>query len=271
VRPLHKRWRYLGAFGDELMLCAARVQVGPFGQTFWAIWDRREERLYERTTMRFPGTRGEVWSEAGGALVDRSPDEGCIVRIESRHPQAGPVSATLRTAAASWAETTCSNGPGAEVWTRKRALVPVEGEIALGARKLHVHALGVEDESDGHHPRHTVWSWSAGVGETTDGRAVGWNLVEGVNDPPHGSERAIWVEGHQTEPDPVRFEELDAIAFGDGSRLEFAAECERRRRENKLIVRYSYRQPFGTFSGSLPGGITLARGMGVMEHHDAVW
>jgi hypothetical protein len=36
-------------------------------------------------------------------------------------------------------------------------------------------------------------------------------------------------------------------------------------------VRYSYRQPFGTFTGSLPGGLALAEGFGVMEHHDAHW
>ena len=41
-----KRWRYLGAFCDELMVCAARVKVGPIIQTFWAIYDRREDRLW---------------------------------------------------------------------------------------------------------------------------------------------------------------------------------------------------------------------------------
>ena len=26
-----KRWRYVGVFGEELMLCAARAEVGPLG------------------------------------------------------------------------------------------------------------------------------------------------------------------------------------------------------------------------------------------------
>ena len=34
-RPL-KRWRYVGVFCEELMACAALVQVGPARQTFWA-------------------------------------------------------------------------------------------------------------------------------------------------------------------------------------------------------------------------------------------
>ena len=118
---------------------------------------------------------------------------------------------------------------------------------------------------------HTVWSWSAGVGETADGRAIGWNLVSGINDPPERSERAIWIDGEPTEPGPVAFEGLEAITFDDGSRLEFAGECERDREDSRLGIRYSYRQPLGVFSGTLPGGIELSRGLGVMEHHDAHW
>ena len=57
----------------------------------------------------------------------------------------------------------------------------------------------------------------------------------------------------------------------DGSVLRFNAEAERARRENLLIVSSDYRAPFGTFSGALPGGIALAHGLGVVEHHRARW
>ena len=36
-----KRWRYVGVFGAELMLCAARAEVGPLRQSFWVMWDRQ--------------------------------------------------------------------------------------------------------------------------------------------------------------------------------------------------------------------------------------
>src|SRR5215204_5419211 len=72
-------------------------------------------------------------------------------------------------------------------------------------------------------------------------------------------------------PGPVEFDGLDGIRFDDGSRLDFAGECERHMQENRLLVSYSYRQPLGAFSGTLPGGIVLARGLGVMEYHDAHW
>src|SRR5262249_3200680 len=49
-RPL-KRWRYVGVFCEELMACAAHVRVGPAQQSFWAVYLRGEDELYERTRL----------------------------------------------------------------------------------------------------------------------------------------------------------------------------------------------------------------------------
>jgi hypothetical protein len=279
-----KRWRYVGVFGDELLLCAARVQVGPLGQTFWAIWDRRGRQLWERTRLRLPGARGEVWTEhiggdedvvaelADQGVIDYAPDEGSLVRIDAEERGGGGARAFLTFGAGGrWVESVCPAGDDAYVWTRKRVDVPVEVDVRVGGERWRFEGRGVEDESEGYHPPHTVWSWSAGVGVASDGRSLGWNLVSGINDPPQRSERAIWIDGEPVEPGPVRFEGLEAIAFDDGARLEFAAECERSKEERKPFVRYTYRQPFGSFSGTLPGGLVLERGLGVMEHHDAHW
>ncbi len=82
----------------------------------------------------------------------------------------------------------------------------------------------------------------------------------------------MWVAGVAHEVAPVSFSaDLTAIASGDGSRLVFAPEAERRRSENLGLVRSDYRAPFGTFSGMLPGGIPLAHALGVVEHHRARW
>ena len=268
---MRKRWRYLGAFADEFMLCAARVKVGPLMQTFWALYDRREDRLLEQTVNPIPGARGEVWSEDGeGAGVMFAHNGGTLMRIQAEHPEAGDVRCFLRAGSGVWVESVCPNGAGAYVWTRKR-IVPVTCDIRIGDQRFEIDATGIEDESAGYHPRHTVWSWSAGAGTLTDGRSVGWNLVEGVNDPPERSERAIWVEGEPFEPAPVEFDGLEAVRFDDGSRLEFAAEAERVANEDRRLVKVSYRQPFGTFAGTLPGGLELEHGLGVMEHHDALW
>jgi hypothetical protein len=273
-----KRWRYLGAFCEEFLICAARVQVGPAGQTFWAIWDRERGELHERTRLIAPRlARGEVWTELAqgehAGRIDWAPERGrTLVRIEAapKRAEEQQIRAFLRAGEGRWAETVCPTGEDdGYVWTRKRP-VAVECDVRIGERRIRCEARGLEDESCGYHPHHTVWDWSAGVGQTTDGRAVAWNLVNGINDPPERSERAIWIDGEPSEPGPASFDGLEAIGV-DGARLEFSAEAERRKEERKPWARYLYRQPFGTFTGTLPGGLELATGLGVMEHHDAHW
>lgn len=259
---MRKRWRYVAAFSDELMLCAARARVGPLEQTFFALLDRGSGELIERTRMRLPGTGGEVRQPGPGG--EPAPSE---VVIESP-----TLNGRLEVGDGPAWEALCRNGEGNDVWTRKRVGVAVRGRLRVpDGRAWDVDGIGAIDETDGHHPRHTVWNWSAGVGTSAEGRPVGWNLVEGVNDPEIGSERAIWIDGEPVEAPRSHFHGLEAISFEAGERLEFKAEAERSRTENRLVVRYSYRQPFGTFNGTLPGGIELASGMGVMEHHDAHW
>jgi hypothetical protein len=105
------------------------------------------------------------------------------------------------------------------------------------------------------------------VGEARDGHRVAWNLVSGVNDPATSSERTVWVEGEPFEAGPSSFAE--GLAGVDA--LRFNAEAVREREDNLLLVRSRYRQPFGTFSGQLPGAIELATGYGVMEEHHVRW
>jgi hypothetical protein len=101
---------------------------------------------------------------------------------------------------------------------------------------------------------------------------VRWNLVTGIHDGATGSERRVWVDGVATEVGPVTFSPaLDEVAFAEGSALRFAARAQRARRDELLIFASDYRQPFGSVSGSLPGGIELASGSGVMERHRARW
>ena len=245
-----KRWRYIAVFEEDLMLCAARAQVGPFSQSFWTAWDRGGRQRHAHTSLR-PGSR-EVTMD------------GPRLGIET----AG-LSADLTLGDSSPVESICPSGSGWG-WTRKRAGMPVTGTVEAGGRRWEVDGHGVDDESAGYHQRHTSWHWSAGIGRAVDGRALAWNLVEGINDPLMNSERAIWVDGEPFEPPPVSFHEMKEIEFADGALLDFSDECERARSDNLLVFRSRYRLRFGTFSGSL-GGVDLAEGFGVMEDHDAVW
>jgi Protein of unknown function (DUF2804) len=198
----------------------------------------------------------------GGVSMDGSRASVAAdgVRIELEVEESGGV------------ETVHPSGRAGYVWTRKQAGVPVRGSIEAGGRRHELDALGAVDETAGYHQRHTAWYWCAGAGRLRDGRVVGWNLVTGVNDPPTGSERAVWVDGEPFEPAPVEIAgDLSAVRFGGGEELRFDAWGERAERTNLLLVRSLYRQPFGEFSGTLPGGLELAEGRGVMEWHDVRW
>jgi hypothetical protein len=251
-RPL-KRWRYVGIFGEELMACAALVQVGPARQSFWALYRRAEDELHERTRLlprarELELTRGRMRLRDRGVTLDLALEEDA--GIEAR----------------------CANGRQ-HVWTRKQAGIAARGTLAIGRDAPRpLHARAVIDDTAGYHARHTEWWWSAGVGHSPEGAELAWNLVSGVNDPERGSERAVWVDGVAHEAEAVRFApDLRSIAAADGSQLRFHAEAERARSENLLIFKSDYRAPFGTFSGTLPGGVALAHGLGVVEHHRALW
>ena len=74
------------------------------------------------------------------------------------------------------------------------------------------------------------------------------------------------------EPGPVAFaEDLSAVRGDDGTVLRFTAEAQRERHDDLGLFRSDYRQPFGAFAGTLPGGVPLAHGAGVMERHDVRW
>ena len=249
TRPL-KRWRYVGVYGPELSICVGDVHVGPSRQAFWAVWDRANGELRERTVLR----RGGVELGPGRAVVR---DRGVEIDIELDETEG--------------VETVSPHGRH-YVWTRKQGGVTARGEVTLDGEARTVDARAVIDDSAGYHARRTTWSWSAGVGETVDGRDVAWNLVDGVHDASHASERSVWVDGVAHEVGPVRFADaLDEVSFAEGGQLRCEIESVRARHDNLLIVRSDYRQPFGTFSGVLPDGLELASGYGVMEWHDARW
>lgn len=265
---LLKRWRYVGVFSEELMACAAIVHVGPAQQSFWALYRRDADELRERTRML---PRARALSLHCGAAPERGDDDREPEPGRLRIRDAG-VDLDLSLVEEPGFRAHCPHGRG-EVWTRKQAGIAARGTLALdGGTPSQVRARAVIDDTAGYHARHTEWWWSAGVGADPDGRALAWNLVSGINDPPSGSERAVWLDGEPHEVPPVRFrEDLRKISADDGSELRFHAEAERSHSSNLLIVKSDYHAPFGAFSGSLPGGIAVAHGLGVVEHHRAAW
>lgn len=238
-RPL-KRWRYVGVYSDDLMLCAGRAAVAGLPQSWWAVWDR-DARVLREATRFWPGgvqVTGPV--RFPGAQLEIEPF-GDVVEVVSPHGNS-------------------------YIWTRKQ---PVRAHGTVDGRAVDLR--GLIDDSAGYHARVTRWSWSAGCGTLADGRSVVWNFVDGVHDLAAASERTVWVDGVASEPGVVVFDGLEAMWFPGGEVMRFTSESERARHDRLGLMESRYRQPFGCFSGSLPGGLELASGYGVMERHDVRW
>lgn len=252
-RPL-KRWRYAGVFGPRLMLCVGEARIGPVPQRWWAIAEPGRP-LVERTTIGRGGVRLEgsrVTVEAERVRVAIELEEGVSCQ---------PV------------EVVSPSGHGdAYAWTRKQAGVPARGVVVVEGRRHVVDCEAIVDDSAGYHERHTAWRWSAGVGRAASGERIGWNLVAGIHDDARASERTLWIDGEPRELGPVAFaDDLSSVSFHEGGALELSEWSVRANRTNLLVLRSSYRQPFGTFLGQLPGGLRLTEGYGVMECHDVRW
>src|SRR4029077_6193197 len=197
---LRKRWRYVGLFAEELMLCAARAEVGPLTQSFWVLLDRQSGQQWNHTAL-LPGSK-EVTLDGPRWEID------------------GPgLRASLRLGECEAIEVTCPSDRSL-AWTRKRVGMAVEGTVEVPGRRWQVAGHGVDDESAGHHKRETSWRWSAGVGTADDGRPLAWNLVEGIHEPPRGRHGAVGIDGSPTEPAPVRFAG-EEIALDGGEKLRF--------------------------------------------------
>jgi hypothetical protein len=243
-RPL-KRWRYVGAYGPELQICFGDAHIGPLRQRFWALATpdgtiREKTTLFGSAGVRIDGP--EVALDAPGVRARLRLDEVEGVETLSRHGES-------------------------YIWTRKQGGVRVSGLIEIDGSPLQFDARGMVDDSAGYHARHTVWSWSAGVGTSVDGRALAWNLVTGVHDATEASERTVWVDGKPEEVGPVEFA-ADLSSVGELAFKEWASRADN---TNALLLKSKYRQPFGTFSGRLPNGVELREGYGVMESHDVHW
>ena len=221
-------------YGPELMVCAASARIGVVPIAWWAVWDRTARRLvHGHHSVRIDGRRVAVPRRFELELREDGP----AVEVVSPHGRQ-------------------------YAWTRKR-LATARGRV--GGRDVELRAI--IDESAGYHARHTAWRWSAGVGVAASGEPVAWNLVEGIHDAPQASERTVWIAGEPREVPPQAFAD-DLSAVGG---LRFTCEAVRAARENLLLLRSDYEQPFGAFSGELPEAGPLREGWGVMERHEVSW
>lgn len=244
---LRKQWRYVAVWSPQLLLSVCEIDIGPAHQEFWSCCVG--SRLHERTRRR----RG---------LLSLS-DQRIVI-------QDGFINANLKLSEIDSFQTLAFD-KRAYTWTQKR-LVRVHGAVELNGERYLVDAPGLIDDSAGYHPRRTHYKWSAGAGTDTEGRAIAWNVVEGINDSSINSERTVWIDGVPSHVPPVKIDDsLSGLTCINGERLDFHQTALRETHDNVLVIRSHYRHAFGSYSGTLPGNIRVQQAVGVMENHAVHW
>jgi hypothetical protein len=304
-----KRWVYCFAATDEVSLVAALVNGAVTGSGFCMATDLRTGAVIAessrmgalarvndhpgpglRATYRLPGTRYEVardgdttrWTvRLANAVVP-------VPRLASPWLEVDLAMRETGTGITAVAEVR-RGGESTVSVTAKACGLPVAGGFRVHADGgVTAYDLtggfGGYDMTRGSLPRHTAWRWAFGTGRIADGTVVGFNLTEGFSGVGERSrEGAVWVDGRPHPVDPrlrFAFDRGDVrkpwqITSADGSvRLRFDPIAEHRELVDVRVLRSSFVQPVGHFSGELEvAGRTIALdGLpGVVEDQDIVW
>lgn len=247
---LRKRWHYVSFWSRELSFCAARASVGPLQEEYWGIRERATGQFHQAThffTSRIQLDAGRVQVRDGEALIDVT-FEPCT-SFEVYRP-----------------------ADRAYIWSHKDYCRTARGTVRYGKTESAVEGVIFVDINEGYHERRTQWRWAAGAGLDQHNRLVAFNAIIGLFDTPANSERTIWIDGEAQEIGPVTFaDDLSTVSFAEGGILRFQPEALIEHHDNFLLVRSDYLHWFGTYAGTLPGGIELSEAHGVRERQEALW
>src|SRR3954453_17514098 len=152
-----KRWRYLGVYGPDLMLCIGLARIGPTLQSWWAVWDRENQKLREKTRhgqggVRFARGKADVDDGKVQLALAFTEDPG----IEVVTPDGGTYAWTRKKAGIRGRGHAYIAG-GPYPWTRKQAGIRVRGHAYIAGVHKRIDALGMVDDSAGYHARDTAW------------------------------------------------------------------------------------------------------------------
>ena len=281
-----KRWQWFAAFDDDLAVGGAVVDGGFFGTAFLWVFDRAAGELLVdedvvvpsplvsvtthptaghvasvalpgyRLSMARTGATLAVEGHAGGATVDLALDADDRRAITAVCPVAGRVDGVNLT----------QKEPGVSVSGRVSG-ADVSSREVVPERTF--DGVGFLDYSHGLLARDTRWDWAFASAQAADGTPVAFNLVDQFND---GRENVVWVDG---EPQAVGAATLETgeewrVTTACGTVDATLAVEGRRQQEIDIgLVRSSYDQPLGRWTGTVAGHDIA--GVGVAEQHHTRW
>jgi hypothetical protein len=284
-----KRWMYTIIVSDEIICCAAIVRMGYASNAFAFVIDRQQSRSVADVTSLGPAFLASVSDRAGegaDAKFGLGPKQFSIDRpfgsqnylVNIRAPRL-KIEARLSTTNAPPPLSVISElSDGRFGTTQKSALLEVEGSVTAGGKKYDLKgAWGGYDYTAGLLERHTAWKWAFGMGQSTDGKPLAYNLTQGFVDQrecvvwrdgqivPLGSANFLFDRQRLLEPWRIKTDKLE---------VDFAPTYLHEEIHNLVVIRSRFQQVGGVFRGKLvlPNEtIAFDKLAGVTEDQDTLW
>lgn len=309
-----KDWTYLSVATPDWFLALAVAHVGYATNTFVYLVDRHNPGSWWQKETLGPLSAGltlapsslhgsTVWQSGTQRIALHFSAAACRVELSVQLPAAkgGSSSPGLQSVQADLTWTygqplalvsglpthlPAGQRTQGQVYTHKDAGMPVQGRLQVGDKAMQVDGLGTLDWTRAKALRTVTWKWASLAMATPQGR-LGLNLSAEVYDDANGAslENAVWLNGQMFRLPGCRFvlpahKETEAwrvVSQDDGAHvdLSFAPLGARSQQINAGLLRSSFVQPFGLFSGHIqvPGGprVAVDNGLGVVEDHLSVW
>ena len=291
-RLQEKRWVYAAIATEEVLCGLAVVDLGYALNGFAFAYHLQERRmLADETAMALPGMGG-VRRDDDHLMRARLRLPGAWMRVDSPHGRdvtevdlrLGAITLRARMDGIASPPPLTAVAPilgGAVNVTEKRALLALTGEAVVAGKRYELSGgVGGYDYTHGILARRTQWRWAFLLGKTADGTRLAIYLVEGfVGEPecaawwgddlyPLAEGRFTFSRQHPLEP--------WSIATADGSvNLGFTPGAMHAEEKNLGLVRSSFVQPVGTFTGTITipgrGTMDIRDAAGVVEDQDVTW
>ncbi len=300
--PLHERERrfvhfhFMGFTTDRFIAGCSLSYTSIQKTVFFYLFDRKTGQMFKKGCRVREGDKCEI-SLNPDAGISHISSKGMDVTFElhpedmkrtlSVHAENGPVlsfNIENHSTRANTLRVCTPTGPNGWTYCQKIAGADLSGTLQFEGTSYDLSSYNASahyDFSAGFLRQDTFWNWACVTGFDQDGRHIGLNISNGVNETGH-SENVLWVNGEKIPLGQAEFqynldnlEENWVIATNDG-RVNLNFTCE------GLYTAYitegrtpcDFSQLFGTFSGEilLPDQkIELKAIPGFCERQYAIW